>query len=98
MATLNGARALGLAQETGSLEPGKSADIIAVDLGLLETQPVYHPISQLVYATGRHQVSDVWVAGRQLLANRELITLDPQEIIQRARGWRDRIAATDRTA
>jgi len=96
MATLNGARALGLGQETGSLEPGKSADIIAVDLGLLETEPVYHPTSQLVYATGRHQVSDVWVAGQRLLADRKLTTLDTREIIQRARDWRDRIAATDR--
>ena len=96
MATLNGAQALGLDQETGSLEPGKSADIIAIDLGALEAEPVYHPISQLVYATGRHQVSDVWVAGQRLLAERQLTTLDTQEIIQRARSWRDRIAATDR--
>lgn len=95
MATLNGARALGLAEETGSLEPGKAADVIAVNLGLLEAEPVYHPISQLVYATGRHQVSDVWISGRQVLANRQLITLDTQEIIQRAQGWRDQIAGTD---
>ena len=94
MATLNGARALGLAEETGSLEPGKSADIIAVNLGMVETEPVYHPVSQLVYATGRHQVSDVWVAGRRLLADRQLITLDTQEIIQHAREWRDRIIGT----
>ncbi|MCB1597759.1 MAG: hypothetical protein KDI87_08615 [Gammaproteobacteria bacterium] len=66
-----------------------------VDLGFLETEPLYHPVSQLVYATGRHQVSDVWVAGRQLLINRQLTTLDTGEIIERARGWRDRIAATD---
>jgi len=51
----------------GSLTPGKAADITAVDLGALETQPVYHPVSQLVYAAGREQVSDVWVAGRHLL-------------------------------
>lgn len=50
MATLVGAKALGLLHETGSLEPGKSADVIAVDLGELETEPVYHPLSQLVYA------------------------------------------------
>jgi 5-methylthioadenosine/S-adenosylhomocysteine deaminase len=64
MATLNGARALGLAGETGSLQPGKAADIVAVDLGHPETEPMYNPLSQLVYATGRHQVTDVWVAGR----------------------------------
>lgn len=96
MATLNAAQALGLAAETGSLKPGKSADVIAVDLGAPETEPVYHPHSTLVYAAGRHQVSDVWVAGRRLLANRQLTTLDEAEILQQARGWRDRITATDR--
>lgn len=93
MATLNGARALGLAGETGSLAPGKAADIVAVDLGYPETEPVYNPISQLVYATGRHQVTDVWVAGRRLLADRRLTTLDMVDLIQRARGWRQQIAA-----
>ncbi|HRE55088.1 MAG TPA: TRZ/ATZ family hydrolase [Candidatus Competibacter sp.] len=93
MATLNGARALGLDAETGSLEPGKSADVIAVDLEQPETEPIYHPISQLVYATGRHQVTDVWVAGRRLLAERRLTTLDCAELIQRARDWRDKITA-----
>jgi 5-methylthioadenosine/S-adenosylhomocysteine deaminase len=96
MATINSARALGLAMETGSLEPGKSADVIAVDLGAPETEPVYHPLSTLVYAAGRHQVSDVWVAGRRLLADRQLTTLDIAEIVQRARRWRDQIAGTDR--
>ncbi|HEC16377.1 MAG TPA: TRZ/ATZ family hydrolase [Sedimenticola sp.] len=91
MATLNGAIALGLADETGSLEPGKAADITAVDLGQVETQPVYHPISQLVYATGRDKVTDVWVAGKQVVHGSELTTLDRQEILRRAREWRDRI-------
>lgn len=91
MATINGARALGLSAETGSLEPGKSADVIAVDLGAPETEPVYHPLSTLVYAAGRHQVTDVWVAGRRLLADRQLTTLDLVETVQRARCWRDRI-------
>jgi len=91
MATLNGARALGLDQETGSLEVGKWADITAVDLGAIEAEPVYHPISQLVYATGRHQVTDVWVAGQRLLENRSLTALEVNAIAQRARLWRDRI-------
>ena len=91
MATINGARALGLSAETGSLEPGKSADIIAVDLGAPETEPVYHPLSTLVYAAGRHQVTDVWVAGRRVLADLQLTTLDLVETVQRARCWRDRI-------
>ncbi|RUQ33897.1 MAG: TRZ/ATZ family hydrolase [Candidatus Competibacteraceae bacterium] len=93
MATLNGAKALGLAHETGSLEPGKSADVIAVDLGELETEPVYHPLSQLVYAVSRRQVSNVWVAGQRVLAERHLTTLDLDETVREARNWRDRIAA-----
>ncbi len=87
LATLNGARALGLEREIGSLEPGKWADVIAVDLGTVEAEPVYHPISQLVYATGRQQVTDVWVAGRRLLQNRELLTLDREDIVRRLQAW-----------
>jgi 5-methylthioadenosine/S-adenosylhomocysteine deaminase len=93
MATLNGARALGLGNETGSLEPGKAADLVAVDLGQPETEPVYHPISQLVYATCRHQVTDVWVAGQRLLADRRLTTLDLDETVRRTRDWREKIHA-----
>lgn len=91
MATLNGARALGLEQEIGSLRPGKWADMVAVDLGTPETVPVYHPISQLIYATGRHQVSDVWVAGRHLLKERKLTTLDVEDILYRAWAWGEKI-------
>ncbi len=93
MATINGARALGLGDETGSLEPGKSADITAIHLGAIETQPIYNPVSQIVYAAARQQVSDVWVAGRQLLRKRELTTLDGEAITARAREWQARIAA-----
>ncbi len=95
MATLGGARALGLDDTIGSLTPGKAADITAVDLGALETQPVYHPVSQLVYAAGREQVSDVWVAGRHLLKARELTTLDRASIIEKAHAWAERIQAAD---
>ncbi|MDJ0806432.1 MAG: TRZ/ATZ family hydrolase [Gammaproteobacteria bacterium] len=92
MATINGARALGLAEETGSLEIGKSADLVAVDLHRLQTQPLYHPISQLVYATGREQVRHVWVAGRHLVRDAELTTLDQADLLSRALHWRNRIA------
>ena len=64
MATLNGARALGLDDRIGSLAPGKQADIVAVDLSGIETQPCFDPISTLVYAAGREQVSHVWVRRR----------------------------------
>ena len=95
MATINCAKALGIADITGSLETGKVADIVAVSLGGLESQPVYNPISQLVYATGRDSVTDVWVAGKQLLRRRVLTTLDTKEILSRTQSWRDKIAESD---
>jgi 5-methylthioadenosine/S-adenosylhomocysteine deaminase len=97
MATLNGASALGLGEDTGSLVPGKWADLAAVNLDTPETQPVYDPVSQLVYASGREQVTDVWVAGQQLLKERRLTTLDGNDILARTRGWRDRIRSTNQT-
>ena len=95
MATLNGARALGLGDDIGSLMVGKSADLIAVDLGAPATQPVYDPLSQLVYAAGRDQVTHAWVAGRPLLRDRRVLTLDERAIIGRAVAWRDKIRASD---
>ena len=95
MATLNGARALGLDQEIGSIEPGKAADLTAVHMGALEALPVYHPISHLIYATGRHQVSDVWVAGRRVLRGGELVGVDIKAIADNAREWGERIGAAD---
>jgi 5-methylthioadenosine/S-adenosylhomocysteine deaminase len=93
MATLNGARALGLGEETGSLVPGKAADVVAVDLGAIESRPVYHPVSHLVYATGRQQVTHVWVAGKALLRDRRLTTLDLEAIQARAAVWQERLKA-----
>jgi 5-methylthioadenosine/S-adenosylhomocysteine deaminase len=91
MATLNGARALGIDDETGSIEVGKSADLVAVDLSQPETQPVYNAISQLVYAAGREQVQHVWIRGRQVLRKRELTTIDLPLTLQRAAAWRAQI-------
>lgn len=92
-ATLGGAKALGYDDRIGSIEPGKQADLVCVDLGQLETQPLHHVISQLIYATGRHQVSDVWIAGRPKLRQRVLVDIDTQEVIANARQWRARISA-----
>jgi 5-methylthioadenosine/S-adenosylhomocysteine deaminase len=91
MATLNGAIALGLGEQTGSLVKGKWADVAAIDLDTLETRPLYEPVSQLVYASSRNQVTDVWVAGQQLLKNRRLTTLDGADILERAHDWQLRI-------
>ncbi len=91
MATINAAKALGLDSEIGSLEIGKSADIIAVDLSGIENQPVYNPVSQLVYSAGRENVSNVWVAGNHLLKNRELTTLDEKTILEKSAKWKEKI-------
>ncbi len=91
MATMGGARALGLEEQIGSLEPGKQADMIAVDLSGPECQPLYHPLSQLVYACNGSQVSHSWVAGKPLMAQRELLSIDLADTLQRAASWRDTI-------
>jgi 5-methylthioadenosine/S-adenosylhomocysteine deaminase len=91
MATYNGALALGIAGDTGSLESGKYADITAVDLGSLESQPIYHPISQLVYASSRNMVSDVWVGGRQALKSGKMTTLDENKLLAAASHWQEKV-------
>ncbi|PIZ03924.1 MAG: N-ethylammeline chlorohydrolase [Gammaproteobacteria bacterium CG_4_10_14_0_8_um_filter_38_16] len=93
MATINGAKALGLANEIGSIEIGKSADVIAIDFDHFFTQPVFHPISHLVYAMNRIQVSDVFIAGKQILNRGEFVTLDVNEIVAKANKWAMSIAA-----
>src|SRR5687768_3442631 len=91
-ATLGGAKAMGFDHLVGSIEPGKQADLVCVDLSALETQPLHHVVSQLIYATGRQQVSDVWIAGKQKLSRRELIGMDVPAILANARQWQQRIA------
>ncbi len=92
MGTLGGARSLGLDDRIGSLEPGKDADVVGIDLSPPETWPVYHPISQIVYSASTQQVSDVWVAGRRVLEDRQLRHIDLDEVSGRAEAWRRRIA------
>ena len=91
MATINGARALGIDHITGSLEVGKAADIVAIDLAQLETQPLYNPVSQIVYAASRNQVTHVWCNGKTLMSNRELLTLDINKLMDNARSWQSRL-------
>jgi len=93
MATLSGAEALGLGEITGSLQTGKAADIVAFKLDELETHPLYDPVSQIVYAGNRQQVTDVWIAGRQLMKQRSLTLFDEDDLISKARFWHDKISA-----
>ncbi len=98
MATLGGARALSLDREIGSLTAGKSADIIAVDFGCPELAPCYDPISHLVYAVGRHDVSHVWVAGELLVEEGVLTRVEARTAAARAQVWQQKIASGDTPA
>jgi 5-methylthioadenosine/S-adenosylhomocysteine deaminase len=89
--TINCASAIGRQDELGSIESGKQADLCAIDLDDPSTQPINNVISQLVYAASSRQVSDVWVAGRRLLKEAQLTSLDKNEILSRARIWNERL-------
>lgn len=93
MATLNGAQALGLGDKIGSLVTGKMADMTAIDLSDINLTPCYDPTSHLIYCAGREHVSHVWVNGRMLLKDKELTTLNEQNLRQRAVFWQERIAS-----
>ncbi|MGH8184155.1 MAG: TRZ/ATZ family hydrolase [Rhodanobacteraceae bacterium] len=92
-ATLNGAKALQLDSKIGSIEPGKRADLAAVRMDEVETQPLYNVVSHLAYAVSRRQVSDVWIDGRRRLADGVLVDFDLAGVMEKARRWRERIAA-----
>jgi len=91
MATLNGAKALGLDDTIGSLKKGKQADIVAINLDQLETLPLYEPVSQIIYSANRQQVSDVWILGKQLLKNRELTNMEYSKLMEKAKEWEVKI-------
>ncbi len=97
MATIEGARVLDLEKDIGSIEVGKKADLIAVDMATIEAAPVYNPLSQLVYTDAGQRVSHAWVNGVSLLERRNLTTLDEKDILARARHWQRRIAGTVQT-
>src|SRR5579859_3919276 len=92
MATLNAAQALGLETRIGSIQPGKSADLCAVNLDSIELSPCYDPASHLIYAAGREHVSDVWVAGRQLVGSGQILHMDEGALLRKAKEWGSRIA------
>ncbi len=93
MATINGARALGLDERIGSLERDKLADMIAVDLSQPETQPLHNVLSQLVYACNGSQVTHSWIGGVQVMDGRQLRHIDLDALGSRTREWRSRIQA-----
>lgn len=93
MATLDAARALNLDDRIGSIVPGKRADLVAVDLSAPACQPVFDPVSHLVYVAGREQVTHVWVDGRPKLHQRRLVDLDTEDLTARAAYWRGKLTA-----
>jgi len=93
MATLEGARVLGLGEVTGSLVPGKWADLCCLHLRQPRSWPVNDVASALLYAASSRQVTDTWVAGRRLLADGALMYLDESAVLDRAEAWRQRIGA-----
>jgi 5-methylthioadenosine/S-adenosylhomocysteine deaminase len=91
MATIGGARALHMEREIGSLEQGKRADLVIVDMDTLNQIPLYNLYSALIYATKAADVSTVIIEGRVIMRDRRLLTLDEKDIKARARVFRERI-------
>jgi 5-methylthioadenosine/S-adenosylhomocysteine deaminase len=94
-ATLDGAAALGMAADVGSIVPGKCADLVAIDLSDPDLQPVHDPVAQLVFAGGREQVTDVWIAGKPVVVRRQMAdrqALDTvSEVLARNVVWHNRL-------
>ena len=82
MATLNGAKGVGLSDQIGSIEVGKQADFVLFDATLPEWQPLYNPVSNLVYSATGNTVKDVFIAGEQVLKNGELTKIDHQSLMR----------------
>ena len=94
MATINGAKALGLDHITGSIVKNKYADIIAVNLDRIDTQPCYDPLASLVYCADRTSVEYVWINGDTKLKERVLVDIDENEILQKVKSWKNKINQT----
>ena len=90
-ATLGSAEAIGLGSRVGSIEVGKQADLICVNLNVTQAQPLHHVLSHLVYAANQHHVTDVWIAGCQKVEAGVLVDLDEELIYARARRWGARV-------
>ena len=94
MATINGAKALGLESIIGSIEKNKKADLVAIDLNSIENQPIYNPLTTLVYSSSRSDVSYVWIDGEIKLKDKKLVKIDEEIIIQLAKKWQRKLKKT----
>ena len=91
MATINGAKALGLDSLIGSIEKNKKADLIAINLDSILAKPIYNPLSTLVYSSSRSDINYVWINGDIKLKDKELVNLDEEKIIQISKSWQTKI-------
>jgi len=94
MATVNGAKALGLDKITGSIEVGKQADLISIDFSSIAMQPVYDPVSHIIYSASRYDIKNTWIAGKQLMKDRHLTNMDKSALLANAKQWATKIGAT----
>lgn len=92
MITINASMAMGRDDEIGTIEAGKQADLCALNLDAIETQPIHNVHSQIIYAASSHQVSDVWIAGRRVMKNYELVTISEVDLVEMADSWRSRLS------
>jgi 5-methylthioadenosine/S-adenosylhomocysteine deaminase len=93
LATIEGARALGMDAQIGSLEPGKRADLVTVTTGTARQTPMYDPLSHLVYVTRGTDVATTIVNGRVLMRDRKVLTLDEAAVLREARDLSARVRA-----
>lgn len=93
MATINSARALGIDAETGSIEVGKAADLVAINLANIPSQPLYNALSQLIYTDSARHISHTWVDGKPLVEDGQLLNIDQRELISKAQYWQTKIQA-----
>jgi cytosine/adenosine deaminase-related metal-dependent hydrolase len=91
MATINGARCAGMADSLGSIEAGKDADVVLFDTTFPEWQPLYNPVSNLVYSATGNSVRDVFVAGERVVADGHLTQIEEGEILRLVRAATERI-------
>jgi 5-methylthioadenosine/S-adenosylhomocysteine deaminase len=93
MATIGGARALGMDKQIGSLEPGKKADVIIVSMSAPRQTPMYDPLSHLVYVTRGDDVQTTIVNGKVLMRDRKILTLDRAAVVRDANRWASSVSA-----
>jgi len=93
MATIGGARVLGMEKQIGSLEPGKRADLIIVSMSAARQSPMYDPVSHLVYVTRGDDVQTTIVNGKVLMRNKRVLTLDRAAVLRESKSWAAKVSA-----